>query len=344
MIFTKSYTGVSSACFGAVPIRRGKRAAEGGGHAACRPQGISGQGTATLLARLLCACLVAAAIGCGSSDEGDEGDEGTPAETAAIAGAPGTEAAAAVGEDRSGEPRGAPVRIPSPEDLRRALKQVNPGFDGQVLVQPMGRGVGVAVNDPAVRDISPLAELPLVVVDLSETQVTDLSPLRGKPLEVVYLSHVPVEDISPLEGAPIRELNLLRTRVRDLTPLRDMRYLGMLWLNDTPVEDIRPLATVPLVSLTLAGTRVSDLTPLKGHPTLQRLHIARTPVSDLSVLRWLRLTRLIFTPGRIEKGIEYARAMHTLREIGTAFGEPEYGDDRTSPSLFWQRYDAGQYR
>jgi hypothetical protein len=236
-------------------------------------------------------------------------------------------------------------RIATPGQLRAALTETNPGFDGDVHMEGDFRsGVAVAINDPAISDIGPLEGLPLMAVDLSESGVTDIGPLEGKQLRAVYLSNTNVADISPLRGAPIQELNLLRTKVRDLSPLSEMRSLSMLWLNDAPVSDISPLATVPLVSLTLAGTQVADLTPLKGHPTLQRLHIARTPVTDLSVLRWLTLSRLIFTPSRIETGIESARNMRTLREIGTAFGEPESGDDRMAPGLFWERYDAGEFR
>jgi hypothetical protein len=278
----------------------------------------------------------------------------------------GPEAAA---DDRPTGEQTPPVvgsRITSADELRAALQAVNPDFGGQMGIEgDPASGMGIEIHDPSVTDIGPLADLPLLGIDLSDTRVSDISPLEGKPLRVLalertevddisvvqgmpletaYLSETDVEDISPLAGAPLRELNLLGTKVRDLSPLGKMPYLKMLWLNDTPVRDISPLATVPMVSLTLAGTEVSDLSPLKGHPTLERLHIARTPVTDLSVLRWLNLNRLIFTPGRIKTGMEYARNMRTLREIGTAFGEPEYGDDRMPPDAFWERFDAGEFR
>jgi hypothetical protein len=235
--------------------------------------------------------------------------------------------------------------ITTPDQLQAALKEANPEFDGEAYIEGDLQNVAaVAINDPAVDDIGPLAGLPLMAVDLSQSAVTDISPLQGKQLRAVYLSNTDVADISPLRGAPIQELNLLRTKVRDLSPLSEMRSLQMLWLNDAPVSDISPLATVPLVSLTLAGTRVADLSPLQGHPTLERLHIARTPVTDLSVLGSLSLTRLVFTPGRIKTGMEYARNMRTVHEIGTAFGEPESGDDLMPPGVFWERYDAGDFR
>jgi hypothetical protein len=254
------------------------------------------------------------------------------------------------------------------EDLQAAIKAANPDFGGDVQLGPMqtetGMVVVAAINDPAVEDIGPLADVPIQGIDLSMTRVSNLSPLEGKPLRVlylestpvddisvaagmpledVYLAHTNVEDITPLEEAPLRQLNLVGSKVGDLSPLANQRHLKMLWLNDTPVSDLGPLKSVPLVSLTLAGSKVSDLSPLKGHPTLERLHIARTPVTDLSVLRWLTLSRLIFTPSRIKTGIQYARNMPTLREIGTAFGE-QYGNDSLPPSEFWKLYDAGKFR
>ncbi len=235
-------------------------------------------------------------------------------------------------------------RTMTQDELRAAFQEKNPGFKGEVLAETDGRGiVAVQINDPAVEDISPLAGLSLKLVDLSGTHVADLRPLAGMPLVAVYLSETGVEDLSPLKGAPLQEVNLLRTRVTDLSPLEGAP-IRMLWLNDTPVSDIAPLRTMPLESLTLAGTKVSDLSPLKGHP-VQRLHIARSEVTDLTPLGWMNLSRLVFTPGRIKTGIEHARAMQSLREIGTAFGEAEWGvaDNLMPPAVFWQQYDAGKF-
>ena len=256
-----------------------------------------------------------------------------------------------------------PIR--TEEELRAALKAKNPKFGGQVAVGGDGRNImAVRLNDPGIEDISPLAGLPLLELDLSECHITDIKALRGMslrvlalektgvedirvlegmPLEQLWLARTQVTDLSPLEGAPLTNLNLLATRVTDLGPLAKMPRLKMLWLNDTPVEDIGPLATLPLESLTLAGTKVSDLGPLKGS-RLQRLHIARSEVTDLSPLAWMSLTRLVFTPSRIEKGIDAARRMRGIREIGTSFGEEDREDALMPPRVFWEMYDAGEFK
>ena len=245
-------------------------------------------------------------------------------------------------------------------DLKAALKEKNPNFEGELEVGADQSGIfAVKINDGAIEDISPLAGLPLRGLDLARCHITDISALRGAPLMEVYLEDTGVKDIGPLAGAPLVKLYLSNTQVEDLGPLKNCRDLQelnlvgtkvsdlsplqglgieMLWLTGCPVSDIGPLQTVRLVSVTLADTKVSDLGPLKGHPTLQRLHIAGTEVTDLSVLEWLKLTRLIFTPNRIKTGIEFARGMGSLTEIGADF------EGRMPPAQFWPMYDAGEFK
>ena len=304
--------------------------------------------------------MVPVVLGCG----GESAEE--PAETpAAETQQPAVTDPAAVAPDTTAEPSETPSAetssIRTEEELKAALKAKNPGFAGDAAAGVDDRGIfAVEIHDPGVEDISPLAGLPLQGVDLSRSHVSDLSPLKGAPLTMLYLEETGVKDISPLEGMPLvslyltntqvsdlsplkglqtkmKELNLIGTEVSDLSPLEGLD-IEMIWLSECPISDISPLQNVRTVSLTLADTEVSDLSPLKGHPTLQRLHIARTAVTDLSPLQWMNLTRLVFTPNRIKTGIEYARAMPSITEIGTDF------DTRLPPAQFWPQYDAGQFK
>ncbi|GAB6166052.1 hypothetical protein JCM19992_20520 [Thermostilla marina] len=269
------------------------------------------------------------------------------------------------GNDEPGETERSPI---TPDRLREMLIEKNPAFSGELTAEPNGRGeiALLSINDPNVTDISPLADLPLIALDLfscgvsdlsplkgkpiqrlglDRTKVTDLSPLAGMPLEILYASETEISDLSPLAGCrTLKQLNLARTKVSDLSPLRGLP-LETLWLNDTPVSDLSPLQGSSLVSLTIAGTKVKDLSPLRGIP-LQRLHIARSEVTDLSPIRWLRLTRLVFTPSKIETGLDEARLMTSLQEIGTAFGEEDWGIETRMypPSQFWRLYDAGELK
>ena len=303
--------------------------------------------------------------GCGEETEKRSGEQPV---ARPIASAPSSETGSGPSSEGEAEAdESEPPPITTEEELRAALKEKNPQFDGEVYVQTNGGRIAVVgLGDPAIEDVSPLAGLPLErlelmgcptsdisplkgmplrVLGLEQTAVRDISALKGMPLVVLSLSHTRVDDISPLAGAPLEELYLVRTKVTDLSPLAGMKHLRSLWLNDSPASDITPLATVPLVSLTLAGTKVSDLSPLKGLP-LRRLHIARSEVTDLAPLGWLQLDRLVFTPGKIEAGIEHARNMRALREIGTAFGEESEGrqSDIGPPEVFWEQYDAGKFK
>jgi hypothetical protein len=253
--------------------------------------------------------------------------------------------------------------IATPEQLAAALKEKNPGFGGDVQMEPISPELlALVINDPGLKDIGPLARQRIGRLDLSKCDVTDLSPLqglpldwlflednprladisalRGMPLQKLYLSRTRVENLGPLRGAPLEELNLLGARVKDLSPLAECP-LKMLWLTGCPVADIGPLRRVPLVSLTLQDTRVADLSPLANHP-LQRLHIGGTEVTDLTPLGSLGLTRLIFTPSKIKKGLDVVRKMPSLQELGTRFDDT--ADDKMPPAAFWTAYDKGELK
>jgi hypothetical protein len=75
--------------------------------------------------------------------------------------------------------------------------------------------------------------------------------------------------------------------------------------------------------------------------TLKRLNIAGSAVSDLRPLAGLSLTRLIFTPSKIEHGIEIVRGMQSLEALDVQF---EDADAVLRPDEFWHKYDAGDFK
>ena len=88
----------------------------------------------------------------------------------------------------------------SEEELKAAIRQKNPGFGGDVQIGSDGtRILAVAINDPAVKDISPLQGLSLQAIDLSKTSVADISPLKGMPLADAYFAETEVADLRPLQ-------------------------------------------------------------------------------------------------------------------------------------------------
>jgi Leucine-rich repeat (LRR) protein len=243
-----------------------------------------------------------------------------------------------------------------PNVIHARLRATNPAYRGGALVAVKDVGLVGQINDRGVIDVSglagmpfaaldlrqtaisnltPLAGMPLVMLGLEGTQVTDLSPLRGMKLQKLYLNDTSVASLDALKGMPLEELMLVNTGATDLSALDGMP-LKMLWLNGTPVSDIAPIAGCPLMSLTLEGTQVIDLSSLAGHPTLERLHIGNTEVTDLSALEGVKLTRLIFAPDRITKGLDIVRGMTSLEEIGSTL------DGRMPPERFWKRYAGAE--
>ena len=283
---------------------------------------------------------------------------------ALVAGCGQREAEEAAGERMQPAQRAAEQSAPqaqlewTPERVDRVLLQTNPGYEGEAYYQirdgrvfalqlsgttitnmPFLKDMGVQVLDLRglpLTDLKQIEGLDLAELYVEDTDIRDIRPLRGMNLRQLYLSNTYVTDLTPLEGMPLEQLNLLGTDVTDLTPLEGMP-LVFLWLNQTPVSNITALSNCPnLMSLTLHRTRVSDLNPLSG-TGLKRLHIGETPVTDLTPLRGLDLTRLVFTPANIRKGLEVARNLASLQEVGTTF------ENLMPPGVFWHLYDTGEF-
>ncbi len=247
--------------------------------------------------------------------------------------------------------------------LHKALRKANVGYSGngefrieggRVLairlaqcgitnVEPL-RGMDLMMLDLQacpVSDIAALEGMPLIELYLDGTAVEDLSPLAGMgSLKKLYIDKSNVRDLSPLKGLPIQEFNAVGTRVSDISALQGMP-LQMLWLTDLPVTDISALAGSPLISVTLHRSKVEDLAPL-AQTRIQRIHIGETPVTDLTPLADLPLTRLVFDPGKIQKGIEGIRRIPTMTQIGTKFEQDL--NTLLPPVQFWPKYDAGEFK
>jgi tRNA A-37 threonylcarbamoyl transferase component Bud32/Leucine-rich repeat (LRR) protein len=228
------------------------------------------------------------------------------------------------------------------EAVSRRLKELNPGFDGQVSPSVMyGAVTRLVFNTDAVQDISPVRALRWLeslecqpktgerrgkVADLSPLRglslkllkvadndsVSDLSPLKGMPLEELSFSRTQVEDLTSLRGMPLRSLYFGQTRIADLSPLKGMK-LTHLYCDGVPVSDLSPLQGMPLEALFIPLTRVSDLSPLRGM-TLIYVDVSATPVSDLSVLKGMPVKWLRCDFQR-ERDAELLRSLTTLEKI-----------------------------
>ena len=97
---------------------------------------------------------------------------------------------------------------------------------------------------------------------------------------------------------------------------------------------VKSLARRPLYAVANWGL----ILLLAGCSTLERLHIAETPISDLTPIADMSLTRLIFTPSRITRGMDQARGMESIREIGLEL------ESKMTPYEFWSSYDADEFK
>ncbi len=246
------------------------------------------------------------------------------------------------------------------------LKDLNPGFDGQVLPTIEGGVVtGLEfltdqVSDIApvqmftnlrylqcnprpgktgkLIDLSPLRGLPLTHLIVHDNPVGDLSPLEGMKLISLYCSRTKVADLSPLQGMPLEKLDCGFTRVADLSPLKGMPLELLNCDSCTLVADLSPLKGMPLRHLGISRTNVTDLAPLKGMVTLKRLGLADTGrLTDLSPLIGMQLDDISLTPKNITQGLDILRAMKSLKiiAIGGAF---------LPAAEFWERYDKGEFK
>ena len=241
--------------------------------------------------------------------------------------------------------------------IQEVLRKANPDYRGQGRFHEEGGDI-VAAELPncSLRDLSPLRGLKLQMLDLSNNPVREIRHLQGMPLKVLYLENTdvvslkslreaglrelrlnnsPVESLDGLQGQPLENLYAVKTRINDVEPLRKSNLRG-LWLTDSPVSDLSPLGGLPLVSLTAHRTLVNDLSFVRKLPVLQRLHIGETLIEDLSPLDGVRLTRLVFTPSRIKRGMDSAKRLQGLTEIGAAFDDQR--QELMPPAQFWAQF------
>ena len=241
--------------------------------------------------------------------------------------------------------------------IQGILRKANPGYSGQGRFHEQdGEIVAAEFPNCSLRDLSPLKGLKLQMLDLSGNPVREIRHLKGMPLNVLWLENTevvslkslsdaklrelrlnnsPVESLDGIQGQPLENLYAVGTRIKGVEPLRKSNLRG-LWLTGSPVTDLSPLAGLPLESLTAHRTLVNDLSFVRKLPVIQRLHIGETLIHDLTPLEGLRLTRLVFTPSRIKRGIEAAKRLQGLREIGVAFDDQR--QEIMPPVQFWAKY------
>ena len=114
-----------------------------------------------------------------------------------------------------------------------------------------GDSVSLDFDGRRIRDITPLAGLPIRRLVLNHNPVTDLQPLAGLPIQELHIRNTPVRDLTPLKGMPLRVLGLGPGEY-DLTPLAGMP-LDQVVFTDVVTESFKPLRSCPIRLLDFDG-------------------------------------------------------------------------------------------
>lgn len=208
------------------------------------------------------------------------------------------------------------AKLPPAEQAQavgQKLKELNPGFDGQVGSRFEGNRVTeFHFLTDGITDISPIQALPHLEYlvcrgsEPSKGRLTDLLPIKKLPV-LVYLdcSANPIRDLYALRGTSLREL--------------------VCWA--TPISDLDAIGSLQLRMLNVNWTFVSDLSPIRGM-SLTRLFVKAPYITSLEGVKPFALTELgcQFRP---ERHTELLRGITSLQTIND------------QPAVdFWKQQDA----
>ncbi len=170
--------------------------------------------------------------------------------------------------------------------------------------------VGHRYHVARIRDLTPLAELPLVSLRMSSTKVVSVEPIKSMVrLKHLSMTQCPLKDISPLRDLKLESIDLSGTKVFDFsnikrmplksfaansTSLKNVSFLrGMnlesVSLADTPVYDFSVFARMPINELNVSETQFKYLESLKNLP-LETLRANDSNITDLTALKYFAKT------------------------------------------------------
>ena len=181
-------------------------------------------------------------------------------------------------------------------ESRWRVAKVNPSLDSEIEYLRVARGLLEDLNPEArpirmnFRYVDDKLEL-----DLSNNpMLRDIAVISNLPVHTLFLSNTGVKDLGPLAELSIRRLVLAGTPVESLAYLKGMP-LEVLDLNACGAVDLTGVATLPLRRLDLRGSGLVDLGALENHPTLQAVLVPTgldyTPLRTIKTLKNLSYKR-----------------------------------------------------
>jgi internalin A len=191
------------------------------------------------------------------------------------------------------------------------LQSVDFGYKGTSIdnltpLAGLSRLTRINISRSNISDISPLAELPLVHLDLSDNHITDLTPLAGiTTLSTLVLYHQPpnyITDISPLDNlTALTLLDLEANKITDISPLKNMKLLRYLHLKDNRLTTIEPLTEINSLELVnLSLNALTDISPLASSKRITTLYADANRITSLDFLSELtNITHISLNRNRI---------------------------------------------
>lgn len=198
------------------------------------------------------------------------------------------------------------------------------------------------INDNAkIKDLTPVAALTFLTrLDIGECRVQDLSPIRNMKLEVLDITNNPIKDLSPLAGMTslrklrfggrdfklidnidalsgltnLEEIRMVESNVISAKALSNCKALREFDAADTPLASFEGLENcTQLERISVHRTQVADVSPLAGLSNLKYLALFHCPnVKDISVAdKWTKLEHLDIA----YTGITNLAPLHTLTNL-----------------------------
>lgn len=155
-----------------------------------------------------------------------------------------------------------------------------------------------------VTDISPLAGLSLVNLDLTTNHIADIHPLaRTTTLQTLSLARNPVSDLAALSGLnQIYQLDLGGTRITNVAAVAKLPRLNDLELGFSFVKDLSALANSKnLNALILDGLQNPNLSFLPKAKTVNFISLSSIGAAQVSALRQSNVSdiEILFGSGSI---------------------------------------------
>ena len=199
--------------------------------------------------------------------------------------------------------------------IKESLHALNPGLN-DINYQYTINGDIIEVdlsNNKELKNIDPLAGLPIVNLNISFTQIYDLKALGGMPIRILHVPNGSLSNISILAEMPLEELHLHGKPKQDFTFIEffksarlHLHLYGFVDQEDYGLEFLKLVPTSKL-HLYLHGPLFNDLNIFLSTP-LTHLNLIDSVVTDISPLRYQKLNYLDISNTRV-KNIRSLRNM-----------------------------------